>query len=191
MKILIIIILPVIYTYRTRKALKKRQKQVNEEWDKVDSILKTRNDIIPELVKVTEKYLNEETINNINNTRKDLLISKTRGEKIINSNKLTSELGYLFSITEDYIPLKENSEFLDIQSKLHDTEDQLLKTKKKYNSNVINYKKKVKRFPSNIVAYIFKFKPTVIFEDAPKKEIKNMASNAEIEKVEVLEFKQF
>ena len=121
MKILIIIILPVIYTYRTRKALKKRQKQVNEEWDKVDSILKTRNDIIPELVKVTEKYLNEETINNINNTRKDLLISKTRGEKIINSNKLTSELGYLFSITEDYIPLKENSEFLDIQSKLHDT----------------------------------------------------------------------
>ncbi len=189
MKILIIIILPVIYTYKTRRTLKTKQKQVKEEWDKIDNILKTRNDIIPDLVKVTKKYLNEETVNNINNIRKDLLISKTREEKINNSNKLTSELGYLFSVTEDYINLKENSEFLDIQSKLHDTEDQLLKSKKKYNSNVINYKNKIRRFPSNVVAYIFKFKPAVVFSEAPKKELKKIASQAEIENVEVLEFK--
>ena len=186
MKILIIIILPIIYTYRTKRNLKNSQKKVKEDWNKIDSILKTRNDIIPELIEIAKKHINEEMLSNINKTRNDLIISKTKEDKIINSNKLTNELGYLFSITEDYVDLKENGKFLDVQSKLHDTEDQLTKSKKKYNNSALIYKNKIKGFPSNIVAYVFKFKPAIIFKDAEKKEIQKELKEAEVEEVEVL-----
>ena len=62
MKILIIIILPVIYTYKARKRIKKSQNKVKENWNKIDELLKVRNDIIPELIDVTKKYINRDDI---------------------------------------------------------------------------------------------------------------------------------
>ncbi len=184
MKILIIIILPVIYTYKARKRIKKSQNKVKENWNKIDELLKVRNDIIPELIDVTKKYINRDDIlNSISNARKDLLISRDYQEKMENSNKLTSELGYLFSITEDYVNLKENGNFIDIQNKIHDTEDQISKSKKIYNISVTDYKKKTNGFPSKIIAYVFKFKPAIVFEEAKKIE----PQKPEIEEVEVLE----
>ncbi len=184
MKVLIIIILPIIYTYKARKNLKKRESKVKEDWKKIDSLLKIRNDIIPDLIDITKKYINnEETLNNIINTRKDLLVSKTKKDKIKHSNQLTSELSYLFSITEDYNNLKENNNFIDIQNKLHDTEDQINKSRKKYNNSVSAYKKKMNGFPTKIVAYVFKFKPALVFEEAEKIKFEK----PKIEKTEVLE----
>lgn len=186
MKILIIIILPVIYTYNTRKKLKKRQNKVKEVWIKIESLLKTRNDVIPELLELTEKYVvDDKTLVNINDRRNNILSSKNRKDKMANSNKLTNELGQLFAIAENYEDLKANSEFLDLQNKIHDTEDQLNKSKKKYNSLVLDYKKKINVFPSKIVAYIFKFKPVEIFEEEIEKH-KNKDLEIE-ESIEVLE----
>lgn len=183
MKVLIIIILPIIYTYKTRKNLKTCQKKVKEKWGKIDSLLKTRNDIIPDLLQVVETYVRDiETIDNVNNTRDDLLSSKTKKDKIKNSNKLTSELNVLFSITENYSDLKNNEKFLDLQNKIHDTEDQINKSRKNYNSSVTNYSNKINTFPSNIVAYVFKFKPVEIFT-----EDKSKNNDVKIDEIEVLD----
>lgn len=185
MKILIIVILPVIYTYKTRKNLKFWQKNVKEKWNKISGLIKTRNDIIPDLLEVVETYVNDiETITNVNTTRNDLLSSKTTKEKMNNSNKLTNELDILFSITEHYSDLKNNDKFLDLQNKIHDTEDQINRTRKKYNNSVVNYKNKLKTFPSNVVAHVFKFKPVEIFAEEQKQE---KSLKVELDEVEVLE----
>ena len=185
MKVLIIIILPVIYTYRTRKNLKFWQKNVKEKWNQIDGLLKTRNDIIPDLLKIVKSYVKDiETIDNVNTSRNNLLSSKTKKDKMSNSNKITSELNILFSVTENYSDLKNNDKFLDLQNKLHDTEDQINRSKKKYNNTVISYKHKLNSFPSNIIAYVFKFKPVEIFTEEVKLEKHN---ETKLDEIEVLE----
>ncbi len=178
MKILIIIIIPIIYTFQTRKSLKKHQNKITESWVKIDNLLKTRNDIIPDLLEILEKYnIKEETLDSINNVRSNLLTSKTKKDKMANSSKLTNELGHLFAITENYSELKINDIFLNLQSKIHETEDQINNSKRRYNNLALDYKNKLDMFPSKIIAYVFKLKPFEIFNEEVDLE----------EKIEVLE----
>ena len=179
MILLIIIIFLVIYTYKTHKNLTKRKNRVNESWIRIENLIKNRNDMILSLIEVAGEYnMKKDTINNIKNTRSNLLSSKKIKDKMTNSNKLSDELSYLFALTEDYPDLKVDRKFLDIQSKIHDTEDQINNTKIRYNKLALDYKNKINFFPSKIVAYIFKFKPAEIFSE----------EKANIEEIEVLEF---
>ena len=128
-------------------------------------MLKQRNDLIPDLLDTIKDYSFDNILVNINDSRNSILSSKTRKEKMKNSNILANEISCLFAITEDYDELKESARFLDIQNKIHDTEDQINNSRRKYNNLVLDYKSKLHMFPSKIVASIFNLKEEEYFDE--------------------------
>ena len=159
-------ILLTVYVLYMKIILSNRRESVKKDWLQIDMLLKKRNDLIPSLIDITKDYfLEEETINNIRSARNNVLSSKSKKDKMKNSNKLTSELGHLFSITERFSDLKNNSEFIDIQSRLHDTEDQINNSRRRYNNKVLDYTHKLDMFPFKIVAKVFNYKPEDYFDE--------------------------
>jgi LemA protein len=70
----------------------------------------------------------------------------------------------LFIVAENYPDLKANKNFLDLQNRLVEIEDQLQYARRYYNGAVRNYNIRVESFPSNIIAGIFDFKQDNFFE---------------------------
>ena len=80
------------------------------------------------------------------------------------NGELTGALNKLFALAESYPDLKANTNFLDLQNNLKETEDKISYARQFYNDAVLKYKNKLEVFPSNIVAGMFNFKPEPFFE---------------------------
>ena len=68
------------------------------------------------------------------------------------------------AVAEAYPDLKSNTNFLDLQANLKETEDKIQYARQFYNDAVLIYKNKLEMFPSNIVASMFGFKQEAFFE---------------------------
>ena len=68
------------------------------------------------------------------------------------------------AISEAYPELKANTNFMDLQNQLKETEDKITYSRQFYNDSVLRYQNAIEKFPSNIVASIFGFKPYKFFE---------------------------
>lgn len=53
---------------------------------------------------------------------------------------------------------------MSLQNKLNDLEDEISNSRIKYNKDVLKYKNKIEKIPSNIIANIFKFKPELFLK---------------------------
>ncbi|MDD3341912.1 MAG: LemA family protein, partial [Bacilli bacterium] len=84
------------------------------------------------------------------------------------NNALTGALSKLFALAEAYPDLKANTNFLDLQASLKETEDKIAYARQFYNDAVLSYKNKLELFPSNIIASMFGFKPEEFFEASVK-----------------------
>ena len=73
-------------------------------------------------------------------------------------------MGKLFALAESYPDLKANTNFLELQSELQETENKIAMARQFYNDTVLTYNNKVEMVPSNIVASLFKFKKEAFFE---------------------------
>ena len=73
-------------------------------------------------------------------------------------------LGKLFAVAENYPDLKANQNFLQLQGELTNTEDRLQTARRFYNANVRDYNRRVKSFPSVVLANMFGFKEEEFFE---------------------------
>jgi len=79
-------------------------------------------------------------------------------------NMLTGALKSLFAVAEAYPDLKANTNFLELQRELSDTENKIQAARRFYNTNVRDLNIKTDSFPSNLVAKIFKFGPMEFFD---------------------------
>jgi LemA protein len=77
---------------------------------------------------------------------------------------LVAALRQLFAVVENYPELKANQNFLALQAELSNTEDRLQTSRRFYNANVRDYNRRVKSFPSNVIANMFNFKEEEFFE---------------------------
>ena len=76
------------------------------------------------------------------------------------------------AVAESYPDLKANTNFLDLQNNLKETEDKIQYARQFYNDAVLKYKNKLEVFPSNIIASMFNFKSEAFFEaDEASKEV--------------------
>jgi len=80
------------------------------------------------------------------------------------SSELTNALTHLFALSESYPELKANTNFMDLQNNLKDTEDKIAAARQFYNDTVLTYQNKIEMFPSSIVAKMFGFKPEEFFK---------------------------
>lgn len=162
----VIVLLLVFYVIGTYNGLVNLRNKVKDGWAQVDVLLKRRNDLIPNLVETVKGYASheKETLNAVIEARNKAVSASTPAEEMETANALTGALGRLFALSESYPDLKANTNFLDLQNNLRDTEDKISYARQFYNDAVLVYKNKLEMFPSNIIAGMFNFKPEPFFE---------------------------
>lgn len=165
----IIIFFAIIGMYNGLVALRN---QVKNAWSQIDVQLKRRHDLIPNLVETVKGYAGHEktTLENVVKARTQALQAQSIPDKIQAEGELSSALGRLMVVVEQYPDLKANQNFLALQEELTSTENKIGFARQFYNDVVMKYNTKVQSVPTNIVAGMFGFKEEAFFEIEDKAE---------------------
>ena len=161
--IVLLILAWVAGTYNTLVSLRNK---VRDQWAQIDVLLKRRSDLIPNLVETVKGYTKHEegTLEAVIAARNKVVAAPSKEEEMKASGELTGALNKLFALAEAYPDLKANTNFMDLQSSLKETEDKISYARQFYNDDVLKYQNKIEMFPSNIIAGIFNFKTEKFFE---------------------------
>lgn len=154
--ILAAVILYFVVKYNGFVVLKTR---TEEAWADIDVQLKRRYDLIPNLVNTVKGYATHESsaFEKVSEARSKAMQASTPTEKGEAENVLSGTLKSLFAISEAYPELKANTNFLQLQGELSDTENKIQAARRFYNGNVRELNTSIDQFPGNIIAKIFKF----------------------------------
>lgn len=141
---------------------------IGEQWSKVESAYQRRADLIPNLMKVAERYAEheQETFLKVTEAR-----SKATSIQIDPSNitpaqlqqfqqaqsGLTSALSRLLAVFERYPELKANENYKEMMNELERTENRIKVERDRFNESITPFNKHVRQFPGNILASIFGF----------------------------------
>ena len=159
------VILWIIGAYNGLVRLRNR---VRDQWAQIDVQLKRRFDLIPNLVETVKGYTQHEseTLENVVKARNTYLSATTPEAQMEANGELTQAISKLFALTEAYPDLKANSNFMQMQTDLKETEEKIAYARQFYNDTVLQYNNKVEVIPTNIIAGIFGFKKAAFFEAA-------------------------
>ncbi|HEX9775397.1 MAG TPA: LemA family protein [Actinomycetota bacterium] len=145
-----------------------RQRQlIRNSWSTIDTELRRRYDLIPNLVETVKGYAAHEKdlLERVTAARSAALASTGRpGEQAAAERPLVDGLRGLLAVAESYPGLKASAHFLELQRELANTEDRLAAARRFYNNNVRDYNRRVQSFPSMIMARIFSFGEEDYFE---------------------------
>ncbi|MGH2530392.1 MAG: LemA family protein, partial [Actinomycetota bacterium] len=140
---------------------------IRDSWANIDTELRRRYDLIPNLVETVKGYAAHERQVFENVTRARAAAAAATGspaEQAAAEGPFVAALRQLFAVVENYPELKANQNFLALQAELSNTEDRLQTARRFYNANVRDYNRRVQSFPSNTVARAFNFKEEEFFE---------------------------
>lgn len=143
------------------------RQRVREAWSDIEVQLKRRYDLIPNLVEAVKGYAKHEreAFENVTKARSEALAGGgTAHDRAEKENMLAGALKSIFAIAEAYPDLKANTNFLELQRELSDTENKIQASRRFYNSNVMELNTRVESFPSNIIAGIFGFSKEEFFD---------------------------
>jgi LemA protein len=144
------------------------QKQlIKDAWANIDTELRRRYDLIPNIVETVKGYAahEREVLENVTKARS--MAAGATGSPAAQAaaeGPLVAALRQLFAVVENYPDLKANQNFLALQAELSNTEDRLQTARRFYNANVREYNRRVGSVPSNVIASIFHFEPEEFFE---------------------------
>jgi len=162
--ILIALFLWAIYVYNNFITLKNR---TDEAWSDIEVQLKRRYDLIPNLVSTVKGYASHEsaTFEKVTEARNKAMASQgPTAEHAQAENMLSGALKSIFALSEAYPDLKANTNFLELQRELSDTENKIQASRRFYNTNVRDLNIKIESFPSNVIANFFKFVKKSFFD---------------------------
>lgn len=141
---------------------------VSKVWADVESQYQRRADLIPNIVATVKGYAEHEKgtfeavvearakATSINLTVDDLNEENMKKFQEAQS-QVSSALGRLIAVSENYPELKANEQFMELQAQLEGTENRINEARNKFNAAVKDYNLIVRRFPGNIMASIFGF----------------------------------
>ena len=170
--IIAVIIIWFVVSYNGFVAFINRAK---EAWADIDVQLKRRYDLIPNLVNTIKgsTSFEQDTLTKVVEARAKATSISVDPTKIdaatmanisANQTELSSALGRLLVVSEQYPDLKSSQNFLSLQSELADTENKIQASRRFYNGNVRDLNTKIEQFPGNIIAGIFHFVKMEFFQ---------------------------
>ena len=151
------------------------EEAVKSSWSNVETQYQRRADLIPNLVSTVKGYASHEesTLTAVVDARSkatsvNISMDELTPEKLAEYQKaqsaVTSALGRLIAVSENYPELKANQNFLELQAQLEGTENRITVARKEFNDTTNAYNVTVRKFPANIVARIFGFDQKPYFE---------------------------
>lgn len=172
---IVVIALVAIWGISSYNGLVSMDENVSNQWANVETQYQRRSDLIPNLVNTVKGYAKHES-----QTLEAVMAARSQATqvKIDPSNytpqqlaayqkaqgDVTTALGKLLAITENYPDLKANQNFLELQSQLEGTENRINVARKDFNDTAKKYNTSLRRFPRNIVASMFGFEKRNYFE---------------------------
>ncbi len=164
--LLAIPVLLILWSIGVYNKLIKLRNLAEEAWSGIDVQLKRRADLIPNLVNTVKGYMDHERelLSKITELRAKTMGAAGFDERIKAEAALSRSLGNLFAVAENYPELKANQNFLDLQGKLAEIEDQIQMARRYYNGTVRNLNIGIESFPNSVIASRFGFKKREFFE---------------------------
>jgi LemA protein len=165
-----VLLLPVIFVVAQYNALVALKNYISESWSNVDTELKRRYDLIPNLVAAVKGYAahEREVLERVTELRNRCVANNgSPSEQAVDEKQLVDSLKQLLVVVENYPQLKADQNFLKLQTELVNTEDRIQAARRFYNGNVRDYRNKCETFPSNLVAKMFGFKSEGDFFSVP------------------------
>jgi LemA protein len=161
--IIVVIALGLVVSYNRFVA---QRNAVQNAWADVDTELKRRYDLVPNLVNTVQGYAAHErgVFEEVARTRSAAQAAQGPAAASATEGPFAAALGRLMAVAENYPELKANQNFLQLQATLTETEDRIQSSRRFYNANVQQFNRRVQSFPSNIVANAFHFQAAQFFQ---------------------------
>jgi LemA protein len=170
-----VIALLVIYLISLYNGLVGMRESVNASWANVESQYQRRADLVPNLVSTVKGAADFEK-----STLQAVVDARARATSIqIDPNKLTPEklqefqqaqgalstaIGRLLAVAENYPQLKAVDAFRDLQAQLEGTENRINEARRQFNEAAKSYNSGLLKFPRVIFAKLFGFESRAYFE---------------------------
>lgn len=158
-----------------------QDENVKKAWNNVQSDYQRRTDLIPNLVNTVKGAANfeQETLTKLMearakatsvNVNADDLTPEKLAEFQAAQTQISSGIGRLLAVVENYPDLKANQNFRDLQAQLEGTENRIKVARNDFNAAVQTYNTQARRFPTNLFAGMFGFKVKEGFKADPGSE---------------------
>jgi len=145
----------------------RQRNQIRDAFANIDTELRRRYDLIPNLVETVRGYAahEKETFENVTKARAAAeAATGSPAAQAAAEGPLVAALRQLLAVAENYPQLQANQNFLALQQELAVTEDRIQTSRRFYNANVRDYNQRVQSFPSNVIASMFNFDEEEFFE---------------------------
>ena len=165
----------VIWVVAAYNGIISAEENVASRWGNVQNVYQRRADLIPNLVSTVRGYAEHErtTLEDLTNVRAratqitvnadDLTPEKLR-EFQRTQGELSSALGRLIAISENYPDLKASQNFLELQAQLEGSENRINVERRNFNEAAQQYNTQIRRFPTSVLAGFFGFDKKPYFE---------------------------
>lgn len=164
-----ILAITLLWGIGTNNSLVQLHENVSLKSGQIQTTLQRRSDLIPNLVSTVKGYAAHESkvFTDIADARSKLsgAISSGDMQSIKSANDgLSSALGRLLAIQENYPQLKADTHFTALMDELAGTENRINVARQEYNDTIAIYNKRIKVFPSSIIANMNGFTSEKYFE---------------------------
>jgi LemA protein len=155
-----------------------RDEAVKAQWGNVQNAYQRRADLIPNLVNTVKGAANFEqtTLTNVIEARAKATSVQLSADQLTPENiqrfqaaqsQLSSGLGRLLAVSENYPELRANANFQELQAQIEGTENRINVERNKFNTATNDYNGFIRQFPNNLFAGVFGFSSKGYFEADP------------------------
>ena len=164
---LIVLIVAIIILVLMYNSLVAKKNQVENIFASVDTQLKKRYDLIPNLVASVSKYMEHEKsiLEDITKLRAEAnKPNASERDKIALDAKMSAALGSIMIAVENYPELKANENVMQLQRTLNEVEEQISAARRAYNQAVTDYNNALEQIPTNFMATAMNYTQKELFE---------------------------
>ena len=151
------------------------KENIKKSWANIDVLLMQRSDEIPKLIKVLKSFVKHEKtmFDNVMVARKSYLGANSITEKADADNQISDALKSVFAISEDYPELKSNKNFLNLQDRISELENEIADRRELYNESVNNHNIRIQSLPDVFIANAMGLDQEEMFQvkDSKKKDV--------------------
>ena len=165
-----IVLLPLMYVVLTYNTLVALRNHIRDAWANIDTELKRRYELIPNLVATVKGYAAHErdVFERVTELRAQCMAGQgAPQQQAVQENLLVAALQKMLLVVENYPQLKADQHYLELQHELVNTEDRIQAARRFFNGNVRDYRNKCETFPSSLIASGFGFESHDYFNVDP------------------------
>lgn len=173
---IVVVVVLLFLVFMMYNSLIGKKNQVENAFASIDTLLKKRYDLIPNLVAAVKQYMQHEAgvLTEVTELRSKALTSGlSSDEAVALDNKIGRALGGIMVAVENYPELKASDNFQQLQRSLNEVEEQISAARRAFNAAVTDFNNAVEMFPTNVMAGLMHYRRRQLFE-IPEKERRNV-----------------